>query len=259
MDTPRQLALDLAANLRARALYQGRTRVGDAPPAPVSRRVEPTVAGARFPIPLTGSEGGQSSAKGLYSSLSWEALEEKAQACRDCGLCETRTQVVFGEGARDADLMFVGEAPGRDEDEQGRPFVGRSGKLLTQMIEAMGLSREQVFIANVLKCRPPANRDPAADEVKQCRPYLLRQIEVITPKIICTLGRHALRTLTDYEGPIGKVRGRPMEFAGTTVIPTFHPAYLLRNPSAKRDAWEDLKTVLRMLGRPVPRVSTKRP
>ena len=246
MDTPSDLARDLAANLRARALYQGRTRHGDAPPAPVRRvRAQPVASAA--------GSADSTPPSGPYDAMGWDELRDVALACEACGLCQTRTNVVFGEGAPDAELMFVGEAPGKDEDEQGRPFVGRSGKLLTQMIEAMGFARDEVFIANVLKCRPPANRDPAADEVERCRPYLLRQIALIRPKIICTLGRHALRTLTDYQGPIGKVRGRPMEFAGTAVLPTFHPAYLLRNPAAKRDAWEDLKTVLRHLGRPVPR------
>jgi DNA polymerase len=150
--------------------------------------------------------------------------------------------------------MFVGEAPGADEDRQGRPFVGRSGQLLTKMIEGMGMAREDVYIANVLKCRPPNNRDPAADEVEKCRPYLLRQIDHVRPKVICALGRHALHALTGYTGSLGQVRGRPMEFHGRRVVPTYHPAYLLRNPSAKRDAWEDLKAVLRLLGRPIPEV-----
>ena len=217
MESIRQLALDLAGTVRARAIHQGAKRVGGARPEDA-----------------------------------WESLRREALACTLCSLCETRTNVVFGEGARDAELMFVGEAPGRDEDRQGRPFVGRSGQLLTQMIEAMGFAREEVYIANILKCRPPGNRDPAPDEVERCRPYLLRQIESIGPKIVCALGRHALRALTGYTGSIGKVRGRPMAFFDQTVVPTFHPAYLLRNPAAKRDAWDDLKQVLKMLGRPVP-------
>jgi len=222
-DTPAKLAKDLAATVRARAVYQGARRArkpGDAPP----------------PEPATG----------------WDALREEALQCVKCGLCETRTTVVFGEGSETAELMFVGEAPGRDEDAQGRPFVGRAGQLLTQMIRAMGFEREDVYIANVLKCRPPNNRDPAPDEVETCRPYLERQIELIQPKVICALGRHALRALTGYKGGITKIRGRPMEFFDRKVMPTFHPAYLLRNPAAKREAWEDLKTVLGLLGRRVP-------
>jgi DNA polymerase len=160
--------------------------------------------------------------------------------------------VVFGEGNPKAELMFVGEAPGHEEDLQGRPFVGRAGQLLTKMIEAMGFTRDEVYIANVLKCRPPENRDPAPDEVERCRPYLLRQIELVEPRVLCALGRHALRTLTGYQGGITKVRGKPMEFGRWRVVPTFHPAYLLRNPGAKREAWEDLQAVLRLLGRPVP-------
>ncbi|MHC4932370.1 MAG: uracil-DNA glycosylase, partial [Planctomycetota bacterium] len=148
---------------------------------------------------------------------SWEALREEALACELCSLCETRTQVVFGEGSPSSELMFVGEAPGRDEDAQGRPFVGRAGQLLTRMIQAMGFEREQVYIANVLKCRPPNNRDPAPDEVEKCRPYLLRQLEHIGPRVVCALGRHALRALTGYTGSITKVRGRPMAFLDMTV------------------------------------------
>jgi DNA polymerase len=237
VENPRQLALDLAASLRARALYGPGKRVrpqGAGPPA---------IEEDRPPVEASAPED------------AWEALRAEALACTACGLCETRNSVVFGEGSGEAELMFVGEAPGRDEDLQARPFVGRAGQLLTKMIEGMGFSRDQVYIANVLKCRPPNNRDPAADEVAKCRPFLLRQIEQIGPKVICALGRHALRALTDYSGPIGRVRGRPMPFLDElVVVPTFHPAYLLRNPPAKREAWEDLKAILKLLGRPVPPV-----
>jgi DNA polymerase len=222
---PRELARDLAATLRARALYQGARRVAAAP-----RAVAPAPD----------------------ESATWEALRAEALACTKCGLCDTRTKVVFGEGSPRAELMFVGEAPGRDEDAQGRPFVGRAGQLLTQMIEAMGFRREDVYIANVLKCRPPDNRAPAPDEVAHCEPFLRRQIELVRPRIICALGNHALRALTGFTGGISKVRGRPLEMLQWTVVPTFHPAYLLRNPPAKRDAWEDLKAILKLLGRPVP-------
>ena len=219
MDDPRQLALQVAQTLKARAIYQGARRVAAAIEQP-----------------------------------GWEELRAGALACTRCGLCESRNSVVFGEGSETAELMFIGEAPGFEEDRQGRPFVGKAGELLTRMIEnGMGLAREEVYIANVLKCRPPQNRDPAADEVEQCRPWLLAQIELIQPKVVCTLGRHALRALTGYEGGISRARGRAMPFAGTPGLPTFHPAYLLRNPAAKREAWEDLKTVLRMLGRPLPK------
>ncbi|MHC4340195.1 MAG: uracil-DNA glycosylase [Planctomycetota bacterium] len=231
MDNPRQLALELAATLKARSIYQGPKR-------------------PRSQITQAGNEEAEPSPQGPKES--WEALRSEALACELCSLCETRTQVVFGEGSASSELMFVGEAPGRDEDAQGRPFVGRAGQLLTRMIEAMGFAREEVYIANVLKCRPPNNRDPAPDEVEKCRPYLLRQLEHIGPKVVCALGRHALRALTGYAGSITKVRGRPMTFLDMTVFPTYHPAYLLRNPAAKADAWEDLKTILKYLGRPVP-------
>ena len=226
---PREFARDLAATVRARALYQGRRRVAGEP------RKRPLVA-----------------TEATDDSAAWEALRAEALACRKCGLCETRTTVVFGEGHPRAELLFVGEAPGHDEDLQARPFVGRAGQLLTQMIEAMGLKREEVYIANVLKCRPPENRAPAPDEVSKCEPYLRRQIDLIRPKIICALGNHALRALTGNTSGISKVRGRPMEFLQWTVVPTFHPAYLLRNPPAKKEAWDDLKAILRLLGRPVP-------
>jgi len=145
--------------------------------------------------------------------------------------------------------MFVGEAPGYHEDQQGRPFVGAAGELLTAMIErGMHLRRDDVYIANVLKCRPPNNRPPVPDEVGKCTPFLIRQIELIQPKVICALGGSALRALTGQQGGISRARGRPIPFLGAQLIPTFHPAYLLRNPAAKRDAWEDLKTILRILG-----------
>ena len=190
--------------------------------------------------------------KNMGNTAPWERLRDEALACRTCELCETRTTVVFGEGSPTADLMFVGEAPGRDEDEQGRPFVGRAGKLLTDMILAMGLQREDVYIANVLKCRPPNNRDPKQNEVEACRPFLEKQIELIQPKIICALGNHALRRLTDTDQGISKLRGKPIPLLGSTVVPTYHPAYLLRNPAAKRQVWEDLQSILRLLGLPVP-------
>jgi len=231
---PGDLARQLAATLRARALYQGPRRFASRAP----RRGDPAPAPAAAPS--------------TDDAVAWEALRAEALACRKCGLCETRTTVVFGEGHPRAELLFVGEAPGHDEDLQARPFVGRAGQLLTQMIEAMGLKREEVYIANVLKCRPPENRAPAPDEVEKCEPYLRRQIALIRPKIICALGNHALRALTGYTGGISKVRGRPMELLQGTVVPTFHPAYLLRNPPAKKDAWEDLKAILRLLGRPIP-------
>ncbi len=169
-------------------------------------------------------------------------------ACMRCKLCSLgRTQVVFGMGHTKARLMFVGEAPGEEEDQRGEPFVGRSGQLLTKIIEAIGLSREQVYIANVIKCRPPENRNPEPDEVAACEPFLFRQIDAIRPAVIVPLGKFAAQCLLKTTDPITRLRGRRFDYRGTTLVPTFHPAYLLRNPSAKREVWEDMKLVRAIL------------
>ena len=158
-----------------------------------------------------------------------------------------RRQVVFGVGSATADLMFVGEAPGADEDVQGEPFVGRAGQLLTKIIEAIDLRRDQVYIANVIKCRPPGNRNPEPDEVEQCEPFLFRQIDIIRPKVIVALGKFAAQSLLRTTEPITRIRGREYAYRSAVLIPTYHPAYLLRNPSAKRDVWEDMKRVRAIL------------
>ena len=169
----------------------------------------------------------------------------------DCTRCKLhklgRRQIVFGVGNPNADLMFVGEAPGRDEDIQGEPFVGRAGQLLTKIIEAIGLKREDVYIANVIKCRPPENRNPEPDEVETCEPFLFRQIDVIKPKVIVALGKFGAQTLLRTLDPISRLRGRVYDYRGAKLIPTFHPAYLLRNPESKREVWEDMKLVRRLL------------
>jgi uracil-DNA glycosylase len=168
--------------------------------------------------------------------------------CRRCKLHKLgRQQIVFGVGNPNADLMFVGEAPGADEDEQGIPFVGRAGQLLTKIIEAIGLTREDVYIANVIKCRPPQNRNPEPDEVETCEPFLFRQIDVIKPKVIVALGKFGAQTLLRTDAPISRLRGSVRDFRGAKLIPTFHPAYLLRNPSSKREVWEDMKVVRGLL------------
>ena len=168
--------------------------------------------------------------------------------CRRCKLCTMgRSQIVFGVGNPKARLMFVGEAPGEEEDKRGEPFVGRAGQLLTKIIEAIGLTRDQVYIANVIKCRPPGNRNPEADEVEQCEPYLFRQIDVIKPRVIVPLGKFAAQSLLKTTDPITRLRGRQFDYRGAALIPTFHPAYLLRNPSAKREVWEDMKKVRAIL------------
>ncbi len=179
-------------------------------------------------------------------------LEAEIAACMECTLGETRRNLVFGVGSADADLMFIGEAPGAEEDAQGEPFVGRAGKLLTKIIIAMGLKREDVYIANILKCRPPGNRNPNALEVAHCRPYLNRQIEIIQPKVLVCLGGIAAKTLLNTEAAVGSLRGHFHNYEGIPVLVTYHPAYLLRNSAGKVPVWEDMKTVLAKMGLPVP-------
>jgi len=167
--------------------------------------------------------------------------------CRRCKLCLGRNKIVFGDGSASARLMFVGEGPGSDEDRQGLPFVGRAGQLLNQIIKAMGYRREEVYIANVVKCRPPDNRAPQPDETAACTPFLFRQIEIIKPEVIVALGSPAAQALLESSTGITKLRGTFREFRGIPVMPTFHPAYLLRNPAAKKDVWEDMQKVMARL------------
>ncbi|MBI4323285.1 MAG: uracil-DNA glycosylase [Candidatus Omnitrophica bacterium] len=174
-------------------------------------------------------------------------LEQEVIACRRCPLYRTRTHHVLGEGHPRAKLMFVGEAPGREEDLQGRPFVGAAGRLLTKMIEAIGLTRQDVYICNILKDRPPNNRPPEPSEVEACLPFLERQLAIIQPAVICALGATPAKALLGAHVAITKVRGQVREYRGILLVPTFHPAYLLRNPPAKRFAWRDLKTVKALL------------
>jgi DNA polymerase len=181
------------------------------------------------------------------TSPDWATLEEAVRSCTKCALHSTRTQTVFGVGNRKAQWMFVGEAPGADEDRQGEPFVGAAGKLLNAMLAALGLKREEVFIANVLKCRPPNNRDPQAGEVEQCEPYLIRQIELIQPKLIVALGRHAAHSLLKTDLALARLRGQPLSYQNIPLVVTYHPAYLLRTPSDKRKAWEDLRRARRII------------
>lgn len=165
--------------------------------------------------------------------------------CQRCRLAETRRHIVFGDGHPDAKLVFVGEGPGRDEDQQGLPFVGAAGQLLTKIIAAMGLTREQVYICNIIKCRPPQNRNPQPDEIQACIPFLHRQMAAIRPLFICALGKFAAQTLLRTETPISRLRGRFHEVGGVRVLPTYHPAYLLRNPEKKRSVWEDMQLLMK--------------
>jgi DNA polymerase len=176
-------------------------------------------------------------------------LERAVAACRVCGLCDTRTQTVFADGSGRARVMFIGEAPGEQEDLRGLPFVGPAGQLLTDIIEkGMGLARADVYIANVLKCRPPGNRDPAPQETSSCTPFLDRQIELVAPEVIITLGLHASQHVLGSTQSIGRLRGRVHRTRGRRVVATYHPAYLLRNPSAKKDCWSDVKLAMTELG-----------
>jgi uracil-DNA glycosylase family 4 len=188
------------------------------------------------------------------------AIRDDIGDCTRCKLhAQGRTQVVFGVGNPAADLMFVGEAPGADEDVQGVPFVGRAGQLLTKMIEAMGFTRDEVYIANVLKCRPPGNRNPEPDEIAMCQPFLFRQLASIEPKVVIALGAFAARTLLQTQDPISRLRGRVFDFRGAKLIPTFHPSFLLRSPGYKREAWDDLKKALALLGREIPGAAPSAP
>jgi uracil-DNA glycosylase family 4 len=163
--------------------------------------------------------------------------------CQRCKLFRTRTHIVYGSGNPKADLMFVGEAPGADEDEQGLPFVGRAGQLLTKIIQAIEMRREDVYICNILKCRPPQNRNPESDEIAACQPFLFRQIASVRPRVICALGTFGAQTLLRTKEPIGRLRGRFIDFHGAKLMATFHPAYLLRNPNEKRKVWEDVQKI----------------
>lgn len=190
----------------------------------------------------TASPGGQTPLNKEQIQL-LENLKNEAAGCQKCSLSKTRTNLVFGVGNCMAELMFVGEAPGRDEDLQGEPFVGRAGQLLTKIIEAIGMKRTDVYIANVLKCRPPGNRNPLPEEIVLCMPYLIKQIDIIKPKILCALGTFAAQTLLNTKAPVGTLRGRFHEYQGIPMMVTYHPAYLLRNPNDKAKVWEDMKKV----------------
>lgn len=219
----------------------------DIKPAPA-----PVKTPAKFPAPAAKpASPGSFPAPSFNSPLAQMNLDElnaETQKCRKCPLCKTRTTVVFGEGNPDADLMFIGEGPGYDEDQQGRPFVGKAGELLTRMINAMQFTRQEVYIGNIVKCRPPQNRNPLPEEADACLPYLKRQIELIKPKVIVILGAVPLKFLLNKNG-IMRLRGKWDSYNGIKVMPTFHPAYLLRNPNAKREVWEDLQQVMKIFGK----------
>lgn len=227
-----------------------RAREGDARPQDVDVPALDAVESPGEAVGTDASLAAEASASGGRPDEALEAL--RAEIGPDCARCKLsrlgRSKVVFGVGSPEAELMFVGEGPGFEEDQQGIPFVGRAGQLLTKMIEAIELTREQVYIANVVKCRPPENRNPEPDEIATCEPFLFRQIEIVRPRVIVALGKFAAQTLLRSPAPISKLRGREYPFHGATLVPTFHPAFLLRSPNYKREAWEDLKRVRALLG-----------
>lgn len=224
--------------------------------APTPSRRTAAAAGAVGPgsalPPDAGSRGPAAGTAEAGEAL--RLVRETLGDCRRCRLCERRTQIVFGVGSPSARIMFIGEGPGADEDAQGEPFVGRAGRLLTDIIQkGMGLRRADVYIANIVKCRPPENREPQPDEVEQCLPFLEGQIRAIAPEVIVGLGKTAVQALLGCPVQITKARGQWTDFKGIPLMPTFHPSYLLRNPSAKREVWLDIQEVLARLGLPVPR------
>jgi uracil-DNA glycosylase family 4 len=258
-------AEEVAAELRRHLAWladAGVREVPDAPPASRgdgTRPPEPAVApapGAPATRP-SGPAGGPPPGGTRYGpadkgcgSAALLAVRHDLGECSRCKLGPTRTRLVFGVGNPGAELMFVGEGPGEDEDRQGEPFVGRAGQLLTKMIEAMGYRRDEVYIANVVKCRPPGNRNPEPDEIEACEPFLRAQIGAVGPKVVVALGKFAAQTLLRETSPISRLRGRWFRYEGVRLMPTFHPAYLLRSPHEKARAWEDLQLVMGELGKP---------
>ncbi|PID40581.1 MAG: uracil-DNA glycosylase [Proteobacteria bacterium] len=207
-------------------------------------------------LQVNGCTGFDCSPEGLKMLERWgradgpetlESVRGDLGDCTRCVLCRSRNRIVFGEGSAAADLVFVGEGPGGDEDRSGRPFVGAAGQLLTKIIAAMNLSREMVYIANIVKCRPPGNRNPSPEEIRCCLPFLKRQLAAIQPKVICALGNVAARTLLETDAPISRIRGRFHDVMGVAVMPTYHPAFLLRNPESKRDVWNDIQQIMKRL------------
>ncbi len=252
--SPQDRLRSVVAGLRAYVEHAGETlaegfpveraRAAETPPVrmtaqnPPPRMLEPAASAAG---PVHAAEGER--------TMTLEEIRVDLGDCRRCKLCEKRTQIVFGVGDPKAALVFVGEGPGEDEDRKGEPFVGRAGQLLTDIItRGMGLARSDVYIANVVKCRPPGNRNPEPDEIAACEPFLFRQIDAIDPKVVVALGKFAAQTLLRTTMPISKMRGRWAEFRGRKLMPTFHPSYLLRNPADKKLVWEDIQLVMQELG-----------
>lgn len=238
-NTPREELQRLVAALRTR--LQIDQELGRAVPAAYLMR-QGSVKGGCASAPR--QPGRETAGR---TTLSLADVREALGDCRRCPLCKTRASIVFGEGHPQAELVFVGEAPGADEDRQGRPFVGKAGQLLTRIISAMGLQRKDVYICNILKCRPPENRNPRSEEIEACEPFLISQLQVIRPKMICALGTYAAQALLKTDVPISVLRGRLQSYQGIALMPTYHPAYLLRNPGAKRQVWDDIQKIMKEL------------
>jgi DNA polymerase len=246
---PRGQLLGLVGRLRTNLALRKRSGLQGVPARPSARKQRAAIAEE---APASEAPAGVRPA----GAVGLKVVREDLGDCRRCGLHAGRRQIVFGVGNPDAHLVFVGEAPGADEDAQGEPFVGKAGQLLTKMIEAMGYRRDDVYICNVIKCRPPGNRNPEPDEVAACEPFLKKQLAALRPRLIVTLGKFAAQCLLRDDSPISRLRGNFRTYEGITLMPTFHPAYLLRDPSKKKEAWADLKAVnaaLKRLGFEPPR------
>lgn len=256
---PNQLSPEIKRSLAARVQFYRDLgiysfyRRGSAPPeAAAETLVERAEAFEPLPVIQPGA------ANMLAPKLSaLQVIREDIGECTRCRLSKERKNIVFGVGSEDAEIMFVGEGPGADEDEQGIPFVGRAGQLLNNMISAMGVKREDVYIANVVKCRPPGNRTPERDECDTCSPFLLRQIQTLQPKVIVAMGAVAAKNLLGINDSMANLRGQIYDFKGTKLVVTYHPAYLLRDPRQKAEAWKDLKMVMKFLGMPLPKEAAK--
>ena len=223
-------------------------------PVPIQTPVQPVIAQPAPAVQMQATPPPPAQVRPFadVTNMDWAMLKQTAMQCAGCELCKTRTNVVFGEGPQDADLMFIGEGPGADEDAQGRPFVGKAGELLTRMITAMNFDRaSEVYIANIVKCRPPGNRNPLPEEAELCKQYLLRQIELVKPKVIVLLGAVPLFYLFKLKG-VTKLRGQWLDWNGIPVMPTLHPAFLLRDPRQKIPVWQDMKQVMKVFGKTPP-------
>ena len=251
MNTIRQQLAVAAASLRSCLEQQQAAGIHVLPPGSRTGGAGAPALESAAPAPESAAPAPESAAPRdeTRAAASLAELRDVLGDCRRCKLWQGRSRIVYGVGNADADVLFVGEGPGRDEDLQGEPFVGRAGQLLTDIItKGMKLRREDVYIANVVKCRPPQNRDPEPDEVASCEPFLVRQIELVKPRVVIALGRFAVQTLLRSAEPVSRLRGKWHDYRGIRLMPTYHPAYLLRNPGDKRLVWEDIKSVLREMG-----------